>query len=190
MRDVRFDFVNTEGTATAAARRRGTARASIARPIVPAPGVPPIITRDEWGASKCPPRATPAYGEVQARVRPPHGDRERLRARRTRPRWCRAICLYHRNSNGWNDIGYNFLVDKYGQVFEGRAGGIDAAVVGAQAQGYNAQSTGIANLGTFSTTGQTTAGLDALARLSELEARRARRSADRHGAGASRPADR
>ena len=76
-----------------------------------------------------------------------------------------GICRYHRNSNGWNDIGYNFLVDRYGTIFEGRAGGIAEAVVGAQAQGYNSQSTGIASLGTFSTAGQTDAGLRAIAHL-------------------------
>jgi N-acetylmuramoyl-L-alanine amidase len=164
IRDLRLRFLNTSGTATAALRRRGRAHASLARPIVPAPGAPPIISRDEWGAASCPPRATPAYGEVKfAFVH--HTVTTNDYAPSDSAAIVRGICLYHRNSNGWNDIGYNFLVDKYGQIFEGRAGGMDAAVVGAQAQGYNTQSTGIANLGTFSNAGQTAAGLDALARL-------------------------
>jgi hypothetical protein len=164
IRDLRLRFLNTEGTATAAARRHGGAQTSVARPIVPAPGAPPIVTREEWGAASCPPRAVPSYGQVQlAFVH--HTVTTNDYAPSDSAAIVRGICLYHRNSNGWNDIGYNFLVDKYGQVFEGRAGGIDAAVVGAQAQGYNTESTGIANLGTFSNSGQTAAGLDALARL-------------------------
>jgi hypothetical protein len=163
IRDVRLEFINTQGTATAADRQH-RAKAAVARPVAPAPGVPPIITRDEWGASRCPPRATPGYGEVKlAFVH--HTVTANDYAPTDSAALVRGICIYHRNSNGWNDIGYNLLVDKYGQVFEGRAGGVDAAVVGAQAQGYNAQSTGIANLGDFSTTGQTPAGLDALARI-------------------------
>ena len=76
-----------------------------------------------------------------------------------------AIARYHRNSQGWNDIGYQFLVDRYGQIFEGRAGGIDQAVVGAQAQGWNSTSTGVACLGDFTSIAQTPEGMDALARL-------------------------
>ena len=58
----------------------------------------------------------------------------------------RGIQRYHVLSNGWNDIGYNFLVDKYGRIFEGRGGGIQN-VIGAHAQGFNTGSVGVAASG-------------------------------------------
>jgi hypothetical protein len=125
---------------------------------------PDIVTRAEWGAAACPPRATPSYGEVRLAF-----IHHTVSATNYGPEDSAAmvlgICRYHRNSNGWNDIGYQFLVDKYGQVFEGRGGGMDQSVVGAQSQGYNSVSTGVANLGTFSTQAQTPAGLQGIASL-------------------------
>ena len=60
-----------------------------------------------------------------------------------------AIYAFHRYVNGWDDIGYNFVVDLYGRIFEARAGGIDEPVVGAHAGGYNYASSGVAVLGSF-----------------------------------------
>ena len=66
------------------------------------------------------------------------------------PAMLRSIFLFHREVNGWHDIGYNFAIDRFGRVWEARAGGIDEPIAGAQAGGYNFVSTGIAVLGSYS----------------------------------------
>ena len=125
---------------------------------------PFIVPRDSWGADQVPPRSGPSYGAVQmAFVHHTAGTIEY--APEDSPGIVLGIARYHRNSNGWNDIGYNFLVDRYGVIFEGRAGGIEAAVIGAQAQGYNSQSTGIATLGTFTNIPLDEPAMEALAKL-------------------------
>ncbi len=129
-----------------------------------APGQPAIVPRAEWGGSRCPPRDDPTRGEVRMAFVHHTVNANDYTADDSRE-MVLGICRYHRYSNGWDDVGYNFLVDKYGQVFEGRAGGVDQPIVGAQAQGYNSVSTGIANLGTYEDVPQTDAALDAMARL-------------------------
>ena len=146
--ELRVHFVSVP----TAAHRSPLARAaaSTKQQAAPQPGTPPaIIPRAAWGADAVPPRAAPDYGVVQMAF-----VHHTVTANDYAPEQSGSIVLaiakYHRDTNGWNDIGYNFLVDQYGQVFEGRAGGVDQAVIGAHAQGYNSQSTGTAVLGTFS----------------------------------------
>ena len=61
----------------------------------------------------------------------------------------RGIEIYHVEGNGWNDIGYNFLIDRYGTIYEGRGGGITKNVIGAHALGFNNGTVGIALIGDF-----------------------------------------
>ncbi len=121
----------------------------LAEPRLPAgAGQPAILARGAWAGSGSPPAVAPAYGDVElAFVH--HTDNPNGYSRNEVPAMVRAIYVFHRFVNGWDDIGYNFLVDLYGGIWEARAGGIDQAVVGAQAGGFNTNSTGIAMLGTF-----------------------------------------
>ncbi|MBK3647910.1 peptidoglycan recognition protein, partial [Streptomyces sp. MBT33] len=77
----------------------------------------------------------------------------------------RGIYRYHVRSMGWRDIGYNFLVDKCGNIYEGRAGGVAKPVLGAHTLGFNTNSMGVAVLGTFGSAKPPAAVLKAIARL-------------------------
>jgi len=148
LRGVRLHFVNIEQPGTAAAT--DAAAAPLAQPVLDAgPGQPPIIARSAWAGSHAPPAVAPGYGEVMmAFVH--HTDSLNDYSSAEVPAIIDGIYVYHRYVRGWHDIGYNFVVDLYGRIWEARLGGIDQAVVGAQAGGYNLQSTGVAVIGTFS----------------------------------------
>jgi hypothetical protein len=122
----------------------------------------PYVSREDWGASSCVPRGGPSYGSVKA-VQVHHTVSVNDYTPEEAPQIVLAICRYHRNSNGWNDIGYNALVDKYGTIYEGRAGGLDQAVIGAHAQGFNSQTAGIANIGDYTSVGASQEALAATA---------------------------
>jgi hypothetical protein len=140
-----------------------TSRPPTRRRIAPrqvAPEGPAVIARAEWGAQR--PRVSPSYGRVKmAFVH--HTVSANAYAPEDSPEIVRSVQHYHRNVLGWDDIGYQALVDRYGQVFEGRAGGLDQAVIGAQAQGWNAVSTGVAVIGTHTDVPVTSATFEALA---------------------------
>jgi hypothetical protein len=157
---LRLSFVRIDRGASAS---RAPRTISVPMPP-PAGGTLDIVPRSAWGAARCKPRVTAGYGQVDfALVH--HTTTLNSYSPSQSASIVLGICLFHRDVNGWNDIGYNMLVDKYGQVFEGRQGGIDGQVVGAHAGGFNAVATGVATLGDFSSTRLSDAGINALAHV-------------------------
>ena len=115
--------------------------------IGPPAGQPPIATRGQWGAA--PFRGTPAYASRIVRAVIHHTVNGNGYSQGQVPGMIRGIQSYHQNANGWSDIGYNFVVDRFGTIWEGRGGGITNRVIGAHAAGANTGSVGAAVLGDF-----------------------------------------
>jgi N-acetylmuramoyl-L-alanine amidase/FlgD Ig-like domain len=111
---------------------------------------PAIILRKAWGANESIVRDKPSYADRVAFSVVHHTAGTQPSSPAQSAAIVRGIQAYHVKGNGWDDIGYNFLVDRFGQIFEGRGGGITANVIGAHAQGFNTGSAGVAVLGTFS----------------------------------------
>jgi hypothetical protein len=144
LRGVRLHFV-----AGSVSKAAGVASAPrLAQPVLDAgAGQPAIIARQAW-AHGAPPSARPAYGTVKlAFVH--HTENPNGYSSAEVPAMLLAIYQFHRFVRRWDDIGYNFVIDRFGRIWEARQGGIARAVIGAQAGGYNAVSTGVAVLGSF-----------------------------------------
>ena len=128
-------------------------------------GTPPIMPRLSWGADESIRRGPPTYAPAVRFAIVHHTAGRNDYSRAEAAAIVKGIQLFHVQGNGWNDIGYNFLVDRFGTIYEGRFGGIDRNVVGAHALGFNTGSVGIALLGTYGDAKPSAAAQDAIARL-------------------------
>jgi uncharacterized protein with LGFP repeats len=115
---------------------------------VTAPGQPPtIVTRAQWGADETMRFGTPLYDNgIRAGI-VHHTASSNDYAPQDSAGIIRGIYGYHTRTLGWCDIAYNALVDKYGQIFEGRYGGITKAVEGSHTGGFNPNTWAVAMIG-------------------------------------------
>ncbi|MGW4025067.1 peptidoglycan recognition protein family protein [Streptomyces sp. NPDC005009] len=128
---------------------------------------PPITSRAAWGADESISPEEPGYlpgGKIKAVVVHHTAESNDYTCAQA-PAVVRGIYAYHVKQLGWKDVGYNFLVDKCGTVYEGRKGGVDRPVMGAHAYGFNAETTGISVLGTYTSTAPSTAAMTSVARI-------------------------
>ena len=113
------------------------------------PAQPPIITRAAWGADEKLRRCGPDYAPSLEMAHVHHTVNSNAYSRSQADDLIRGIYAYHVKGRKYCDIAYNFLIDRFGRIYEGRSGGIDQPVIGAHAMGFNTGSTGVAALGTF-----------------------------------------
>ncbi|MCL7380921.1 peptidoglycan recognition protein [Streptomyces sp. 35G-GA-8] len=128
---------------------------------------PPITSRAGWGADESISPEEPGYlpdGRIKA-VTVHHTAESNTYTCAQAPAVVRGVYAYHVKELGWKDIGYNFLVDKCGTVYEGRKGGVDRPVQGAHAYGFNSETTGISVLGTYTDAAPSGAAMVSVARI-------------------------
>ena len=125
---------------------------------------PDIQTRSDWGADETWRSGTPTERDVSFSVLH-HTATKSDYTREEAPAQVRNIYYWHTHGNGWNDIGYNFLVDRFGTIYEGRYGGIDKGIQGAHAAGWNAGSVGVALMANHNDVSPDARALDALSDL-------------------------
>ncbi|MFP5218320.1 MAG: N-acetylmuramoyl-L-alanine amidase [Actinomycetes bacterium] len=126
---------------------------------------PAVVSRAGWGADESLRTSAPSYSTTVKAAYLHHTATSNAYSSNDAAAQVRSIYAYHTKALGWSDIGYNFLVDRFGQIYEGRYGGIRKPVLGAHAGGFNRYTVGVAMIGTFSTVQPPAATLTAVQRL-------------------------
>ncbi len=158
------------GIDTESAKPSGSA---LATPVADARVPPPFIApRSAWGADEsfrflgnpgC--TGTPSYAPNVRNAIVHHTVNSNNYSPGDVPTLIRGIYYFHTHDNGWCDIGYNFLIDRFGGIWEGRYGGIFSSVIGAHTSGFNTGSTGVSLIGNFDVAGVPGAAYSALRSL-------------------------
>ena len=159
--DVQLDLVDPgESPADAAAVTppvQDSANAAIPQPVV--------RSRAQWGADESLRTWAPRYAPTIKAATLHHTADSNAYSADQVPAVMRSIYRYHAVSLGWGDIGYNVIVDKYGNIWEGRSGGLASTVIGAHAGGFNTATFGVSMLGNYDIAEPTEAMVEAVARI-------------------------
>lgn len=182
---IEANLTTLDGTTVSGAKvaliNPGVAATDAEPPVTPEPvqaegsrapyPMPSVVTRRGWGADErlrfhngkaC---AKPKYtSTVQAAFVHHTADRNDY-TRGQVSGMVRSMYAYHVKSRGWCDLGYNFLVDRFGRAFEGRAGGMQWPVLGAHTGAFNANSFGVSLIGNFDKVAPPQAMLETTARI-------------------------
>lgn len=125
---------------------------------------PSIITRAAWGADEKLRKPTTLNSTVKA-ITIHHTAGTNNYTPETAAAQVRGIYAYDTLGLGWSDIAYNFLVDKWGRIYEGRAGSLTQAVRGAHAMGFNVDTMGVSAMGNYETAAAPAVMVDAMAKV-------------------------
>lgn len=112
-------------------------------------GMPPIISRAEWGADESLRRGSASYSPTIKAAFVHHTATKNNYSPEEAAKQVRNLYNYFTKGRKYSDMAYNFLVDRFGRLYEGRAGGIDRAVVGGHTAGFNDQTFAISAIGNF-----------------------------------------
>lgn len=114
-----------------------------------APGMPSIITRSQWGADESMRNRDPIYCDAVKVGFVHHTVSSSTYTEAQAAAQVRNLYAWYTKGLKYSDMAYNFLVDRFGRLYEGRAGGVDKCVTGGHTAGLNTNSFAVSAMGNF-----------------------------------------